>query len=158
MSEDEAWHEWRVMNRAWEIEKMKAADRPKADVEWDYDPSHYYLAVDGVSHQRFYEAYGDLEIFDVNLRKLHSKLSYGSRRGNRGSFYEDYIGKTCKLLAHLESGGKVTPPLVVASCDQLVIAGGHHRFGWAKYRKQVTIPILVQFCQKEDILGRLNTP
>lgn len=158
MDEDEAWRKNNTIKRGWEIEELEDQMWPALDVDWDEEECNFYLAMDTSTETEFKSEFGDIKVLNVNLMHLHDRLGYGSTRGEVLPFAEEYRGKTAMLLAHLESGGKVTPPIVVVSCDQLVIAGGNHRFGWAKYRKQSNIPILVQACQKDDILERLTVP
>jgi hypothetical protein len=112
------------------------------DIKWDISAENYFLALDGVSPAEFARDFSSVEIVGVDIEDLHVNLMPISQR-LKDPLTKHYKLKTAGLVAHLESGGIVTPAFVRHVEGGLCFAGGNHRFGWARYRQQGRVPILV---------------
>lgn len=146
ISREDAFIKQRLINRSYEISDLPDEEWPLIDVAWNTNPELFYLSMDDYCFESFISTYPDLLVVKAEINEMHSNFLTGSKRV-QPPFHENYRSKTSRLIAYLETGASVTPPLILHKHHSIYIAGGNHRFGWAKYRKQGTIPILIR---KED--------
>lgn len=156
MTEAEARRQQKLANRSREIELLSNEEWPGLDVVWDLNPEHFHLALDQSTAAAFAEAFPSIEVAGVDIEELHRNLLRGSQR-IAPPFDPLYRSKTGRLVAHLEAGGKATPPLVRRVETGVCLAGGNHRFGWARHRSQGKIPILIVVEERLALADRLTT-
>jgi hypothetical protein len=118
------------------------ADRPRPSLAWDLGANNWFRSMDGCDPVTFAAGFPQLGIFSVDRHELMAALSPHTRRRS-GPWSEPYRSKTAGLVAYLVSGGKVTPPHIILVSDGLALAGGHHRLGWAHFRRVRKLPILL---------------
>ena len=99
--------------------------------------------MDGMRHDEFLDLFGDVVLISINTDSLRRNLRPNSRRPDAPNS-EEYVAKSSELVAYLESGGKVSPPILTKEKDGIHIAGGNHRIGWAMHVGQPCIPALVR--------------
>lgn len=155
MTETNAFKEQAQNERACNLSKTVEAEWPKIDVLWDICPERYHRSLDGVNATKFRQCFPVVEVVGTNAEDLHTNLDSTSQRVNN-VFHSDYIAKTARLVAYLECGGAVTPPFVRHVNGGLYLAGGHHRFGWARHCRQSKLPILIVSEEKPVIEVELS--
>ncbi|MBS0363234.1 MAG: hypothetical protein JSR98_17800 [Proteobacteria bacterium] len=141
-SEAEALATARQRKSAAVILALAPKDRPRPSLAWDLSPANWHRALDGCDPTEFGSLYADVAVFSVGRRDLLAAFSPYARR-KAGPWSERYRSKTARLVAHLDAGGRVTPPLVTQVPQGLALAGGYHRLGWAHYRRIGLMPILL---------------
>lgn len=142
ITEEHANYKQSCNDRAHTIQKMQPNAWPPLDVKWDTRAENFYLALDGENITNFAKEYPNIEVCSVDTMELHNNLLLGAQRILE-PFAEPYKQKTALLIAHLEFGGTVTPPMIRANENGLFFEGGNHRYGWARYRQQKKVPVLV---------------
>ncbi len=138
--------ERRVLDAAEAHLRMIAQDQwPAPDLDWDLDPANFHRSLDGASAGTFGQDFGDAEVHWVEVKDLEAALASTARRTG-SPFDQAYLSKTRRLIAHLNRGGKVSPPLIHwdAGLDGLALAGGYHRMNWALHIQAGTIPVLIR--------------
>lgn len=118
---------------------------PTPDLDWDLDAANFHRSMDIHSAEAFAQDFGEVGLYWVEVEDLVSALASTAKRAS-SPFDEAYRDKTRRLIAHLERGGKVSPPLIHwdAGLDGLCLAGGYHRANWALHIKAGVIPILIR--------------
>lgn len=146
-----------INKRGEQLRKTRRSKWPDIDVKWDINPLNYHFSMDDYRNiDLFVKDYPDIIIAYADIDDLHKNFIKGSKRISE-PFNTNYISKTAKLVAYLELGEKVTPPLIFPCHNKLLIAGGNHRFGWARYRKQKRIPILIKKNEEKSYSQILKT-
>jgi len=133
---------------------LRARDRPRPPLVWDLSSAYWHRSLDNCDAAAFAAAYSDVAVFSVCRRELVEALSPYARRKS-GPWSKLYRSKTAGLVAHLQAGGEVTPPLVIEGRDGLALAGGYHRLGWAHYCKIVRMPVLLSRTIEPLVVHRL---
>lgn len=152
--ENEAWVENTVSKRGFELLKLAPKRWPSPAINWDVDPANWHRSMDGMSAADFKTHFPDVELYTVDLAELDGALAPGARR-LKGPFSKPYRSKTSRLVAHLESGGRVTPPFLNETAAGLGLAGGYHRLGWARHLALVDVPVLARTGQLTTLMARL---
>lgn len=141
--EDEAWAEHAVNMRGYQLAALPSKGWPAPPLAWDVDPARWHLAMDGMKADAFIEAYPDVGMYQIDRAELQAVLATIAQR-IADPLSESYRSKTARLVAHLESGGHVTPSFVVYTKAGWAFAGGNHRFGWASHLALSQLPILAR--------------
>lgn len=122
---------------------------------WDLCAEAQRFALDGESKEKFSKVYPVGFILGyVNTKKFDRYLChYNRRRGLRELWRVGDKGKLARLLAYLEDGLPITPPLVGLMPDkkQFLLIGGNHRYTVAKFSGLKTIPIYVEPENQKEI-------
>lgn len=156
---DEAIANQRRLRRGTAIFHLPDDQWPRVALHWDLEPAHFYRSMDYHDAESFARTFPDIEIGWVESDLFHAVLVDNSRRIGT-PFSERYRNKTAALVAHLESGGSVTPPVIVSQAKGLSVRGGNHRLGLARHLQVAMVPIL--FCAADrdaiDALVALKPP
>ena len=125
---------------------------PTPDLDWDLDPANFHRSMDTYTAEAFAEDFGDVGLYWIEVEGLVGALASTARRTG-SPFDQAYLSKTRRLIAHLDRGGKVTPPLIHwdAGLDGLALAGGYHRTNWALHTKAGVIPVLIRAAHFEMV-------
>jgi uncharacterized protein YoaH (UPF0181 family) len=156
MADADAWEEQARNERARKLAKTARTKWPEIDVSWDLSAENYHRSLDGVKAAEFARDFPEVEVVGVDIEDLHANLMRGSQRV-KDPFSKEYKTKTAGLVSHLERGGIVTPPFVRHVAGGLCLAGGNHRFGWARHRGECKLPILILSAEKPVIATKLTT-
>jgi hypothetical protein len=116
---------------------------------WDFDPSRFYLALDGKKPDTVDAA--ALTLVEVTVGELHSALQHGSGR-DKDPWSEGYRSKTAVIAYRWAQGLAVTPPLISPWQGKIVIAGGMHRLHLARHYGAQSMPVLVWRKQLEEVV------
>lgn len=152
--ESKAWAENAVSKRGFELLELAPERWPTPAINWDVDPANWHRSMDGMSAADFKTHFPDVELYTVDLAELDGALAPRAQR-LEGPFSECYRSKTSLLVAHLESGGRVTPPFLNETTAGLGLVGGYHRLGWARHLALVDVPVLVRTGQLTKLVARL---
>lgn len=156
VSEVEALADVRRRTAATALLKLKVADRPQPDLAWDLGRANWHRALDHCEAAAFAQHYPDAAVVSVVVDDLVANLAETAQR-RTGPWSKAYRHKTGGLVAHLEAGGLVTPPMVVVTSAGLAMAGGYRRLGWAQFRGARMLPVLVSRQELQTIQSRLAT-
>ena len=107
---------------------------------WDFDPSRFYLALDGEKPDTVDGA--ALTVVEVTVGELHGALQHGSGR-DKDPWAERHRSKTAVIAYRWAQGLAVTPPLIRPLKGEIVIAGGMHRLHLARHYGAQSMPVLV---------------
>lgn len=140
---EEALAKKALANRAWEIRKLSADQRPIVSMVWDLNPTQWHRAMDDHTAASLQKQFPALGGYWVELNELDQYLADISRRKD-GPFSERYISRTTGIIAHLENGGILSPPLLVEGADGLAVVGGNHRLDMARHYGDDEVPILIE--------------
>ncbi len=81
----------------------------------------------------------------VNLDEFDRHLTSFNRRVDINDLWKyGNPSKLCYVLAYLEKGLPITPPLVSVANEELCLSGGNHRYAAAKFSGQMQLPIYVE--------------
>lgn len=136
--------------RGSEIFALADAEWPDVALRWDLDAAQFHHSLDGEDAASFSALFPDAEASWVDASALCDCLVDISRR-RESPFAPRYRSKTAELVAHLESGGKISPPLIRHDPQGLFVAGGNHRLALALHRGDPELPILVCRTQRAAI-------
>jgi hypothetical protein len=148
----------RDLNAAEEVlRKTKRAAWPSPDIVWDLEPLNFHRSMDGMSAAEFATEFGDLETLWVEVDDLEAAFAPAAKRTG-GPFDRPYLTKTRRLIAHLQRGGEVSPPLlhVQSGLAGLALAGGYHRTHWARHTGAGAIPVLVRKVHLDVVLSKIT--
>lgn len=107
---------------------------------WDFDPSRFYLALDGEAPDTVDAA--ALTVVEVPVGELHGALQHGSGR-DKDPWSKRYRDKTAVIAYRWAEGLAVTPPLIRQWKGEIVVAGGMHRLHLARHYGAQSMPVLV---------------
>jgi hypothetical protein len=147
---DSVLEEKERFDKAAELQKIEKSRWPNPDSSWDVEAANWYMSMDDHDPPSFAKAFPNLELVWVGLHALIDKLADGSRR-LQDPFHERYRTKTAGLVVHLEDGGQVSPPLVIEGGGKLHVVGGNHRLGWAQFKEESLVPILIRGSDRSAI-------
>ncbi|NKL23651.1 hypothetical protein [Rhizobium leguminosarum] len=154
MTEQEALDERECDSRATDLRGMPPSEWPQIDVTWDTEPKNFHKSLDGEKPVKFSDRLSRLELVGVDIEELHEILVRHSQR-TQGPFASQYLFQTAGIVAFLETGRGVTPPLIRCVENVTFIEGGNNRFALARYRRQGTIPILIERDERRALEERL---
>lgn len=119
---------------------------PPLQFNWDLSPPGQRFALDGIKPGEFAAAYPlGLTLGFLQLADLDAALCHFNRRNDLVELWEcGFASELCAVIAYLEAGRPITPPLVAPVNGELCFHGGNHRYAAAKFSGQTQIPIYVQ--------------
>lgn len=150
LSLEQALQEKRCRARALQLSKAPPSRWPEVTLKWDESPANWHRSIDGSTASDFGSRFPNAELAWVNCALLHDRLGTNSTR-KYDPFSRHYKSKSAGIVAHAELGGKLSPPLVTCSSQQLHIAGGNHRLALAKHMGQKFVPILYLAGERHSI-------
>lgn len=156
LTEADALADVRRRTAATALLKLREADRPQPDLAWDLSQANWHRALDHCEAADFAQHYPVAAVVSVAVDDLIANLAEAAQR-RTGPWSKAYRHKTAGLVAHLEAGGQVSPPMVVVTSAGLAMAGGYHRLGWAQFRGARMLPLLVSRQELQTIRSRLAT-
>ena len=116
---------------------------------WDFDPSQFYLALDGEKPDTVDAA--ALTVVEVTVDEVHAALQHGSGR-DKDPWSKRYREKTAVIAYRWAQGLAVTPPLIRPLKGEIVIAGGMHRLHLARHYGVQSMPVLVRRDELEEVV------
>jgi hypothetical protein len=122
--------------------------------QWDCDPEHFYLCLDGALRSEVDAA--EFNIIEADVEDIASNLQYGSDR-DEGPWSTRYKDKTAGIAYRWAQRLPVTPPLISHFRDKITIAGGMHRLHLARYHGAKRMPFLVRVSDLGALLSILKS-
>lgn len=132
---------------------------PPLIFNWDLSPASQRHALDGVSQAQFetsfpnglVSAWVDLVDFDKHLCQLSRRNGDAEVWGLGDKF------KLARLIAYLQRGLPITPPMVaVTTTNEFHLQGGNHRYVAAKASGVQSLPIYLEqknFAKANDLVN-----
>lgn len=120
---------------------------PLLKFNWDLRPESRRFALDGKKPHEFAEDYpAGFGLGNVLVADFDQALCHFNRRDDLQDLWDcGFESSLCYILAYLEEGLPITPPLVALTpSNELCFHGGNHRYAAAKFSGLVTIPIYTE--------------
>lgn len=127
--------------------RAQPSEWPNLTFNWDFRPESQRFALDGMNLHEFAECYPDgLALGNVAVVEFDKSLCNFNRRNDLEELWDcGFESSLCCILAYLEEGLPITPPLVsVTTANELCFHGGNHRYTAAKFSGLTTIPIYAE--------------
>lgn len=156
ITEEDAWTAQRRAARGKQLASIKPSAWPNFDIAWDTNPFQFHLALDGMTADKFAVLFTQIEVVGVESQELCANLVQASTR-LAGPFSRRYKWKSAGIVAHLEDGGRLTPPLIRYNDEDVLIAGGNHRFGLARHKQMEKICVLILKAERAPLNALLRT-
>ncbi|MBM9515047.1 hypothetical protein [Desulfogranum marinum] len=116
---------------------------PDFKIVWDFSPTRYHYAFDGLTPEKFEINYPNgLKLGVVNFDEFDSKLAKFSRREYDEIWTVGSVYKVARAILHWVERNRMTPPLIIPQDDEINIAAGHHRVAVCKGKQVETLPVL----------------
>jgi|688.fasta_scaffold1131354_1 hypothetical protein len=134
-----------IRTRGESFRNKPPSEWPKLTFNWDYTKAAQCHVYDGMSIDKFDQYYPEgLMAGTVNLTEFDIRLTRFNRRDDINDLWKlGNPSKLCYVLAYLEKGLPITPPLVSVANEELCLSGGNHRYAAAKFSGQMQLPIYV---------------
>ena len=144
----------RHMKRGQQFRRLPPDKWPKLIFNWDLTLEAQRFALDGSKPKEFLEQYPNGFLLGrVATAEFDKVLSNYNRRNDLAELWECGSELTlCCMLAYLEEGLPITPPLVsVTEYGDLCLLGGNHRYTAAKFSGETSLPIYATSDQRPRI-------
>jgi hypothetical protein len=131
---------------------------PQLAFNWDLSQGSQYYVYDACKYEEFARLHSDgLALGYVDLSEFDARLCHFNRRHNLDELWKrGNASKLCYVLAHLEAGLPITPPLVSVVPEGLCFAGGNHRYSAAKFSGEMLLPIYVESANVKAVQALVN--
>jgi hypothetical protein len=128
------------------LTKLPPTQWPALIFDWDCSLAAQHYVYDGSAPKDFAARHADGLVLGVaSIAEIDSRLCKHNRRDDLDELWAcGDASKLSFLLAYLQEGLPITPPLVSVANNELCIAGGNHRYTAAKFSGQKLIPIYVE--------------
>lgn len=137
----------RILRERGEAFRNRPPDEwPALHFQWDLRPDAQRFALDGVKVADFAEHYpSGFVLGHVELAAFDAVLCHFNKRNDLVELWEcGFAAKLCSVIAYVEAGRPLTPPLVGVANGELCFQGGNHRYTAAKFSGQTQLPIYVR--------------
>ena len=147
--------EWQTNSRAaTDWVKLEANRETRQKPIWDFEPSRYYLSLDGRKDLNP----NSIFVLDADVADVFASLHRGSTRSeSRGPWHHEHKSKSGHIAYRWSKGAAVTPPMIVMCEGRIALAGGYHRFYLAAHFGEERIPLLANIKDRTAILALLRT-
>ncbi|WP_421166595.1 hypothetical protein [Aeromonas dhakensis] len=134
------------------FKNMPPQQWPDFIVKWDESKAnlHYYADGEDATYIKLNYPHG-ISIADISLVSLDDSLCFTSRQSPSEFWTVGCADKKIEVIEHWVSGGKITPCMVRPFNGQIFIAGGNHRLAVARVKKEMTVPVLFDTGELDEI-------
>lgn len=117
-----------------EYEGMPEDKWPKLYIDWDLRPENFHYSLDGENVDSVLKLYKNgFSIGKASIGDIYENLFKNSIVGNSNDFWNVCDKrKACGVLGRWKEKELITPPIIRPYDDELIIAGGNHRFNVAR--------------------------
>ncbi len=142
----EATEKKKLRERGVQLCGLPPSDWPSINFNWDLSRASQHYIYDGLNPSDFAKSHPDgFRLGYVGVCEFDLKLSKNNYRADLTELWGVGVKeKLCYVLAHLEAGLPITPPLVLVTNGEFHLVGGNHRYTAAKFSGQKCIPIYVE--------------
>ncbi|WP_368865374.1 transcriptional regulator [Stenotrophomonas maltophilia] len=136
----------KIRARGAKFRNVPPTEWPPLVFNWDISEASRCYVYDGVEPSEFSQLHpSGLALGYVDVVALDRVLCHSNRRDGLEELWKcGDKQKLCDVIAYLEAGLPITPPLVAVAINELCLTGGNHRYTAAKFSGELHIPIYVQ--------------